>query len=605
MDNPKNQIAEKLKGANNVLVTVSANPTIDQLAAAIGLTLLLNKLDKHASAVFSGQVPSTIEFLKPDETIEKNTDSLRDFIIALDKSKADKLRYKVEDTMVKIFITPYRTSITDQDLIFSQGDFNVDVVVGLGVKVREDLDQAIVSHGGILHDATVVSINTTEVGSLGSINWVDAQASSLCEMMVAAADLLKVGIIDGQIATALLTGIVAETERFSNAKTTSNTMNASAKLMAAGANQQLVATQLQEANLQPVLSQPIPQEVTEPDSELPTEEPTANTDNGTLEVEHQDELPEPRLAEDDAADEGNAPSEKSDDTPQDTDYDSRKFMTKPPDPVEPEEVESVVNPVEENDNVNAEESSAATQENKDEPEAIVPPLEDKQADTDENLETEEPLVSKGTQEPPAVDSFTPDNSVPITPPASTGSMQYIETPQPPQLETLDSIEHKVNSPHLNNNSVTAAYDAPSTEPEPVEEQPPIAVPADEVPDESNLDQARNAVQAAVEQTPNIELPGEDELVENLPDIQIDSEGNISPPPTVVSPTVMPSQPVEHSADTQLPHFGLPAIPLDSAPKDPGAPPEVPPPMMPPTMPLNGASSTLPTPSPFSLLPPTQ
>ena len=31
--------------------------------------------------------------------------SLRDFIVALDKSKADKLRYKVEDKFVKIFIT--------------------------------------------------------------------------------------------------------------------------------------------------------------------------------------------------------------------------------------------------------------------------------------------------------------------------------------------------------------------------------------------------------------------------------------------------------------------------------------------------------------------
>ena len=147
MDNPKNQIADKLKDASNVLVTVSANPSVDQLSAAIGLTLLLTKLKKHATAVFSGQVPSTIEFLKPEETIEQNTNSLRDFIIALDKAKADKIRYKVEENMVKIFITPYRTSIGEPDLVFSQGDFNVDIVVGLGVHQKEDLDQAITAHG--------------------------------------------------------------------------------------------------------------------------------------------------------------------------------------------------------------------------------------------------------------------------------------------------------------------------------------------------------------------------------------------------------------------------------------------------------------------------
>src|SRR5882757_11090822 len=116
MDDQKQAIVDKLKSANNILVTVSANPSVDQLAACIGLTILLNKLKKHATAVFSGSVPSTIEFLKPEDTLEKNTDSLRDFIIALDKAKADKLRYKVEENVVKIFITPYRTSINETDL---------------------------------------------------------------------------------------------------------------------------------------------------------------------------------------------------------------------------------------------------------------------------------------------------------------------------------------------------------------------------------------------------------------------------------------------------------------------------------------------------------
>src|SRR3954471_304197 len=161
MDDAKSQLAERLKTANNVLVTVSRNPSVDQLAALIGLGLLLDKQGKHVAAVFSGQVPSTIEFLQPEDTLKKDTDSLRDFIIALDKSKADKLRYKVEDNVVRIFITPYKTSISQEDFEFSQGDFNVDVVVALGVTHQEELDEAITTHGRILHDATVTSLNTS------------------------------------------------------------------------------------------------------------------------------------------------------------------------------------------------------------------------------------------------------------------------------------------------------------------------------------------------------------------------------------------------------------------------------------------------------------
>lgn len=270
----KQSTVDRIAQANNVLVTVSANPSVDQLAAAIALTLFLNKQGKHATAVFSGDVPSTLEFLQPEKTIEKNTDSLRDFIISLDKAKADKLRYKVEDAVVKIFITPYRTSISQKDFDFSQGDFNVDVVMALGVHSKEELDQAIIAHGRILHDATVISINNAVGGSLGTINWQDQQASSLCEMLVELAEIIKPDSFDAQMATAFLTGIVAETKRFSNEKTTSRTMSLSAKLMAAGANQQLVATQLQSKSAI---------------SKSKSSKDEGEGEDGTLEIDHEAE----------------------------------------------------------------------------------------------------------------------------------------------------------------------------------------------------------------------------------------------------------------------------------------------------------------------------
>ncbi|HEX5447657.1 MAG TPA: hypothetical protein VFW90_00420 [Candidatus Saccharimonadales bacterium] len=242
----KQQIAERVKQATKFLVTVNSNPTVDQLAACIGLTLLLNKMGKHATAVFSGKVPNTIEFLQPDKTLQSNTDSLQDFIISLDKNKADKLRYKVEDQFVRIFITPYRTSLNEKDLVFSQGDFNVEVVMALGINNRTQIDAAITAHGRILHDATVISLNAGPGKSpdVGQINWQDETASSLSEMLVSISEAFGPGLIDSQMATAFLTGIVAETERFSNNKTSPKVMTMSAQLMAAGANQQLIASKL-------------------------------------------------------------------------------------------------------------------------------------------------------------------------------------------------------------------------------------------------------------------------------------------------------------------------------------------------------------------------
>lgn len=288
MDSAKNQLVEKLQSATNILVTVSRDPSVDQLAACVGLTLLLNKFGKHATAVFSGEVPSTLEFLQPEQTLEKNTDSLRDFIIALDKSKADKLRYKVEDEMVRIFITPFRVSLTAADLEFSQGDFNVDVVLALGVSRQEDFDAAIIAHGRILHDAVVSSISTTSGSQLGSINWSEPNASSLSEVIVALAHALGDNLLDAQVATALLTGIVAETARFSNEKTTPQTMTLSAELMAAGANQQLVATKLQEPlRPQPVLDlKPLAESELTDHADGTVTNPAITSADGTLEIDH-------------------------------------------------------------------------------------------------------------------------------------------------------------------------------------------------------------------------------------------------------------------------------------------------------------------------------
>ncbi len=277
----KQQVVEQVKSANNVLVTVSSNPTVDELSASVGLTLALNKLGKHATTVFSGVVPSTIEFLQPEQTIETTTDSLRDFIIALDKSKADKLRYKVEDDVVRIFITPYKTTITDKDLQFSHGDFNVDVVIAIGVTRREDLDRAVTAHGRILHDATVVSITRDVNSELGSLNWQEPQASSLCEMVGSMTLEVQQDVLDGQMATAFLTGIIAETDRFRNEKTTPIALSLSSQLMSSGANQQLIADKLEEP-----APPPMPIHKRGEDGKLMDEV----SNDGTLSIGHNEEV---------------------------------------------------------------------------------------------------------------------------------------------------------------------------------------------------------------------------------------------------------------------------------------------------------------------------
>lgn len=236
------EVVAKIGEAHNILVALSGDPSVDEMAAAIGISLFLDRLGKRATAIYSGATPNALEFLNPEETFENTADILQDFVIALSKEKADHLRYKLDGEFVKIYITPYKEKVSEEDLEFSYGDYNVDLVLALDVANGIDLDAALREHGRIMHDASIVNITTGKPGKFGEIEWSDSKASSVSEMLAKMVYSMTGKVQMGkEEATAFLTGIVAATNRFSNARTTSETMKMASRLMESGANQQLVS----------------------------------------------------------------------------------------------------------------------------------------------------------------------------------------------------------------------------------------------------------------------------------------------------------------------------------------------------------------------------
>lgn len=615
MDSQRQQASDRIKQANNILVTVSNNPSVDQLAACIGLTVSLNKMGKHATAVFSGTVPSTLEFLQPEKTIEKNTDSLRDFIIALDKSKADKLRYKVEDRVVKIFITPYRTSITDKDLEFSQGDFNVDVVVALGVHNQNELDLAITSHGRILHDATIITMNTQPGGELGSINWLDPNASSLSEIVVQLVNDLDKNLLDTQVATAFLTGIVAETERFSNGKTSPQTMSISAQLMSSGANQQLVATKLAEPAAPPP-PPPAPIATQEAHGETTAPEPVKKSNDGTLEIAHD----ETKTAEEESAAEDRQEAQKPLLAAEDMPTEEPAEPEAPPAPQIHIDEHGSLSPVDKQDQASQEEriledmlppakhDEPIISHHNEPPKMIVEPPTLGGSLTasgtpgiysPDNQSAGLPGMSQEETGPSAsMDQTTPSVGPTILPPDDAVEQnapgtsflgdQPLEEPKPSFADeagkTLSDIERDVHSTHLNQpeQSDESVIPDSATPPAQVGNEgilPPVsegALPAVSTPEDTSipdmpvpapvatapaadpsLDEARNAVEQAM----NVGASAPLEPIQAL---------NAQPM----------GDPINNPVNAAVPAMGY----NNATSEDSNAPPSVPPPMMPPPLP---------------------
>ncbi|MBO7560878.1 hypothetical protein J6T21_02480 [Candidatus Saccharibacteria bacterium] len=236
------EIIQKINSSKYILIALSGGPSIDELSAAIGLTSYLNRLGKRATAIYSGGIPDALSFLEADNSFDDSADVLQDFVISLDKNKADHLRYNPEGEEVKIFITPYKDKVSSDDLNFSYGDFNVDLVIALNVVSGIDLDDALREYGRIMQDATIVNITSGKPGKLGDIEWSNPNASSVSEMTAHLVHEMNSDVaVEGNEATAFFAGIVSATNRFSNASTTPFTLTVSSWLMECGANQQLVA----------------------------------------------------------------------------------------------------------------------------------------------------------------------------------------------------------------------------------------------------------------------------------------------------------------------------------------------------------------------------
>lgn len=239
-----NQVAEKIKRGINILIALSKDPNVDEISAAIALAILLDQQKKHVTAIYSGKTPNTLEFLSPNETFQKDTSGLQDFIIALNKSKADHLTYRLDGDYVKIFITPYKGQVKKEDLEYSYGDYNVDLVIVFNVNAGDEIDSALAEYGRIMHDASAINITSGVPGRFADLEWSDPSKSSVCEMVVDLAEALEIDNFSQDVATALLTGILSATERFSNSRTKPTTMSVASKLMAAGADQQLISSNI-------------------------------------------------------------------------------------------------------------------------------------------------------------------------------------------------------------------------------------------------------------------------------------------------------------------------------------------------------------------------
>ena len=239
---PKQQTTELIKASQNILL-LSPRADGDSLGALISLFLVLKQLGKEPVMVCPENLPFTLSFLPQIQEIQKDLSMLRNFIISLDCRQAQvaKLGYKMEGDKLKIILTPQKGSFYPENISTNQGSVAFEAIIILDTPDLDLLGNLYDENAEVFHKTPLVNIDHHNSNNFyGKINLVEPSATSTCEILVSIIEALseEKSLMNQDVATALLAGIITDTGSFQNSNTTPKSFTVAAQLIAQGARQQ-------------------------------------------------------------------------------------------------------------------------------------------------------------------------------------------------------------------------------------------------------------------------------------------------------------------------------------------------------------------------------
>lgn len=239
---PKQQIVEAVNGGKNILLLTHRDPDGDAIGSLIALSLALAKLGKDSTLVCADVIPAVFSYL-PIDRISSDLKGRRDFVISLDISQtpAEKLLYKIEDGRVNFVVTPKSGQFSPEMVTFPGGQFRYDLIIVLDSPDLERLGKPYEDNPDLFYETPIINIDHHPGNDhFGKINLVDLTATSTAEILVSIFEALSkdTSLLTEDVATALLTGIITDTNSFQNQNTTPKSLTVAAQLVAANANRE-------------------------------------------------------------------------------------------------------------------------------------------------------------------------------------------------------------------------------------------------------------------------------------------------------------------------------------------------------------------------------
>lgn len=231
------QVIDTLKGSKKVLLTTRADAHEDSIASCLAMYVLLQKLGVSADVI----LPSTDHKLErcaflPKIEVVKDPSHINQLVVSIPhvQSVAD-FRYEIEDGALKIYVTADGAE-SAEGVTATSGALDYDAVVVCDAPDLHALGALYTDHAQFFYNTPIINIDHNPANELyGQVNCVDVKAVSTTEVIVNMFnDLLHIHL-DADIATLLLTGMIAKTKSFQSGNTTPQALRTASALVEGGA----------------------------------------------------------------------------------------------------------------------------------------------------------------------------------------------------------------------------------------------------------------------------------------------------------------------------------------------------------------------------------
>lgn len=242
------QIKQLIENKKNILITMRKNATGDAIASALALYLFLKKQDKNIDLVVDDFVlPQKMSFLKHSDEFKGQFSHLQKFIITVDvkNNGVEELSYDLKEEKLRIYVTPKQGFLNKDHIRTAQSDFKYELIFVLDSPDLESLGKIYDNNTELFYKTTVINIDHSPANEhYGQINVNELTVPSTAEVIF---DILKkIGqeLIDADVATALLAGMISATRSFKSDNVKPHTLATASTLMGLGGDREKVVTNL-------------------------------------------------------------------------------------------------------------------------------------------------------------------------------------------------------------------------------------------------------------------------------------------------------------------------------------------------------------------------